>query len=47
MTIGELPDFELAAVCDIDGKARENAGKRFGCQFFEKHTDIDVFIRHC
>ncbi|MDR0450979.1 MAG: Gfo/Idh/MocA family oxidoreductase [Treponema sp.] len=38
--VGELPDFELAAVCDIDGQARENAAKRFKCRLFEKYTDL-------
>jgi predicted dehydrogenase len=35
-----LPDFELAAVCDIDKEARENAGRRFGCRLFENYTDL-------
>jgi predicted dehydrogenase len=38
--IGELPDFDLAAVCDIDPQAREKAGKRFGCKLFEKYTGL-------
>jgi predicted dehydrogenase len=38
--LGELPDFELVAVCDIDRQARENAGKRFGCKLVEQYTDL-------
>jgi predicted dehydrogenase len=38
--IGELPDFELAAVCDIDGEAREKAGRRFGCKLLEDYRGL-------
>lgn len=38
--IEKWDDFEMVAVCDIDPKARENAGKRFKCPTYEDYREM-------
>lgn len=56
--IEQLPEFDLAAVCDIDPKARNKAYDRFKCRLYDDYTqllndDIDLVVivtrsyQHC
>lgn len=38
--IEKLEDFEMAAVCDIDPKRRDQASKRFGCPVYEDYRQM-------
>ena len=35
-----LPDFELAAVCDIDPKAQASAAARFKCRIYDDYREM-------
>ena len=38
--IESLPEFTMAAVCDIDPEAREKAAGRFGCPVYESYREM-------
>jgi len=38
--IEKLPDFDLAAVCDIDPKAGEQAYNRFKCRIYDNYLEM-------